>query len=629
MNHEAEIISDTLIDDICTSLARNEPVRCKLPGWGRVHIDRQLPFLCVYRRPGKNDIGTSRLPLGEASYLLADSRPRNHPQLAKLVREITRIQRQVFDAFLIIELWAGKAPMDSHQAPAFKIFAPRHQPHAKLLEKIQSALLAININDRYATVAMEYQTHTAPPDFKPLLKQTDLTALNCTCLGLEIRPVYRDTDSHELFPDELYSLHHQLAHALKHSFYSFIYSYTNLRPPHYLALGRHTITNAVRETDHKLAAISNNFDLLLHITPINVPSAWQTFQDQHFQEAPEFLYRPRPADPTMLKRQLFEIPLEDIEDPTLAYIFSEKRSELDRRITLLADRNTERFLLGSRQLFGDVTPKLLKIANDILATLAIDSGDKITTDEVLSPSDFIEYAEREIAYYRKLEPQLHTRVELRDDVSGIMVSQGNLLVGFDARVPANRVRATLAHEIGTHALTYFNGSQQPFKELCTGMAGYESLQEGLAILAEYLSGELGNTRLRLLAGRIVAVDMICREFNFLDTFHKLHQHYAFPAKPAFYITMRVFRGGGYTKDSIYLYGLVDILDYIAAGKKLEHLYLGKLSLEFLPYIEELLWRKILHAPRLQPRFLEQEEGCKSLEKLRRGYKVLDMMKGKT
>ena len=32
-------------------LARNKRVRRTLPGWGRLHIDRQLPFLCVYRRP--------------------------------------------------------------------------------------------------------------------------------------------------------------------------------------------------------------------------------------------------------------------------------------------------------------------------------------------------------------------------------------------------------------------------------------------------------------------------------------------------------------------------------------------------------------------------------------------------
>ncbi|NIQ16470.1 MAG: DUF1704 domain-containing protein, partial [Candidatus Dadabacteria bacterium] len=69
-----------------------------------------------------------------------------------------------------------------------------------------------------------------------------------------------------------------------------------------------------------------------------------------------------------------------------------------------------------------------------------------------------------------------------------------------------RVEALLQHEIGTHALTYFNGLSQPFKQLCIGLSGYEELQEGLAVLAEYLVGGLSKPRLRLLAGRVVAVN---------------------------------------------------------------------------------------------------------------------------
>ena len=89
-----------------------------------------------------------------------------------------------------------------------------------------------------------------------------------------------------------------------------------------------------------------------------------------------------------------------------------------------------------------------------------------------------------------------------------MCIRDSFLIGRDAQVPRLRVEATLAHEIGTHALTYFNGKQQPLREFFTGMADYESMQEGLAVLAEYLVGGLSRPRMRMLAGRVIAVQSI-------------------------------------------------------------------------------------------------------------------------
>ena len=81
-----------------------------------------------------------------------------------------------------------------------------------------------------------------------------------------------------------------------------------------------------------------------------------------------------------------------------------------------------------------------------------------------------------------------------------MVSNGNLLIGRKAKIPASRVDALVQHEVGTHLLTYFNGRAQPFQMLYTGLAGYEEMQEGIAVLSEYLVDGLSVPRLRLLAG---------------------------------------------------------------------------------------------------------------------------------
>ena len=82
------------------------------------------------------------------------------------------------------------------------------------------------------------------------------------------------------------------------------------------------------------------------------------------------------------------------------------------------------------------------------------------------------------------------RVEVRDDSTGVMVSNGNLLIAPTAVVPSYQVQPLLHHEIGTHIVTHVNGSCQPLRLLGAGLAGYDETQEGLAVLAEHLAGGL-------------------------------------------------------------------------------------------------------------------------------------------
>ena len=107
-NPKQHFITDRFIASLCARLSEDKRVRRKLPIWGRVHIDRQLPFLCVYRKPeGRLDEGTDRLLYGEASYLLASGAARFHESLNSLVKKIAETQAGVFGSFLIIEIWSG------------------------------------------------------------------------------------------------------------------------------------------------------------------------------------------------------------------------------------------------------------------------------------------------------------------------------------------------------------------------------------------------------------------------------------------------------------------------------------------------------------------------------------------
>ena len=83
----------------------------------------------------------------------------------------------------------------------------------------------------------------------------------------------------------------------------------------------------------------------------------------------------------------------------------------------------------------------------------------------------------------------------------------------------------------------------------------DALQEGLAVLAEYLVVGLSRPRLRLLAGRVVAVRYLLDGASFVDTFRELSLTHGFANPVAFTIAVRTFRSGGFTKDAVYLRGL--------------------------------------------------------------------------
>lgn len=618
------------IEEVENDLEKGIPVRKKMKGWGRVHIDRQLPFLCIYRRPSdRSDVGTNRLLLGEAAYIIASGETESLPGLHRLIKVVADSQVANFGASLLLELWSSKIRKNTETKesqsyrPTIRIVVSQHNSPTILLERLESYLLQIKIVDQTPQVILEYRDQIAPADQESLFLSENNLGQDVYVIGLEIEPIYRDPDTDEIFPFELRELHHGLAYALKRSFYTFAHNYTTQRPAHYHELGRHAMTSAVWETDRQLAEISDSFDMLLHVTPVNVAQAWAEFQRCGFEETPEFNYRPRPVDPDLVKRQLYQIPIERIEDPTLAHIFSAKRDELARQVTMIGDRNSPRFLYGSQQVYGEVEDWLLQLAHELIEHIS--PIEPANDNEYLDANSFAECSRKEIAHYKYVYPEFSARVEVREDVTGIMVSHGHFLIGDDARVPAARVSATLAHEIGTHVVTHYNGRSQPFHQLHAGMAGYEPLQEGMAVLSEYLVGQLDSTRLRLLAGRVLAVHKLSQGAEFAETFNELVSAHQFSKGVAFNITMRVYRGGGFTKDAVYLRGLAMLLDYIAKGGDFELLFLGKIALEYLPFIEELKWRKVLKAGPLKPRYLDDPEAMKRLQRLQQGQTLKQLV----
>jgi uncharacterized protein (TIGR02421 family) len=610
---ETNIISDELIQEIQDRLSEGKQVRRTLPLEGRLHIDRTLPFLVVYRRPLKPlDKGTDQLVKGEASYLIASSSPQLKSSLSKLIRTIVNTLSREYGAFLIIEMWSGGKDHPESEItkvvpkPGFRIITSTSRPPTKTVEILEKSLKRIKILKQPTTVALDYNKDRAPVGLTPLISSTEARKLNCFVIGLEVQPIYQNPTTGEIYPLVLRTLHRRLARTLKQAVFEFSHNQTSHRPPNYQALGRRAVVKAVWEVDSQLAEISNSFDFLLQVTPVNTDSAWTSFKQSHFEQIPVLYYRPLPVAPELLKRQLYQIHIERVEDPTLAFLFREKRMELDRQLTMLPDRGNSAFLYGSLQLFGGVSTDLLELAKNILHNLPPHSRNG-SGGTFLNAYEFAERARSEIDYYRHTYSKLSSTVQVRDDTVGLMVSRGNLLIGKQTSIPLSRVDALLQHEVGTHIVTYFNGRSQPFRQLYCGLPGYEALQEGLAVLAEYLVGGLSPSRMRLLAGRVVAAHYLITGASFVETFRELHDRYGFNQRTAFTTTIRIYRGGGFVKDAVYLRGLVDLLKYLERGYELEPLFVGKIATDHIPIIRELQYRHVLQPVPLRPRYVENPQ----------------------
>ena len=79
-----------------------------------------------------------------------------------------------------------------------------------------------------------------------------------------------------------------------------------------------------------------------------------------------------------------------------------------------------------------------------------------------------------------------------------------------------------------------------------------------------------------------------KDIHFSKTFRSLHNTFDLNREDAFYITARAYRGGGFTKDYLYLTGLKKIYNHYKQGKDLGNLLTGKVTLEYAHQIEYLI-----------------------------------------
>lgn len=591
------VTEEKLINQISDKLKKDEPIRFSLPCKGVLKMDKRVPFLIIYRVPAQGkDTFTYNLARTESAYIIAPDD--EHCSIRPIVDVISNYLADKFGGFMLVECWLSEK-VDQR---SFTIHI-NQKGALSMASKLTDELAKLHIGNQPITTKLDKQkTAVAPPSYSSLIDKQVAKQSEIVLVGIEIAPIYNDLQTGKPYPLFMRELRAAFGKALRKSLFEFVRTNTSYNVTHFEMLGTTVLDNKVWEIDQELAEYSNLFDFLLLVTPINVADAWKNFEKNNFLKSPAFHYRPMPIEPELIKRKIYNLPIEDISDPTIAFLFRDKRKEIDRMLNMMLEREKPDFMHSSLQVFGNIDEHLLEVARAIL--VVAEPKPEEEKDEILNAKEFAQMAESELIWLKQQDPSILTAVRVRDDVEGVIVSRGTLNINKNYKIGKKRAFALIQHEIGTHVVTYYNGKAQPLKLFYIGVPGYEQLQEGLAVFSEYLSGGLTNDRLRILAARVIAVNHMITGNSFVDTFFLLTDKYLFKAETAFHITMRVYRGGGLTKDAVYLKGLLHLIEYIKQGKDIAPLLIGKIRQDYLPVISELTFRGLLSKIPITPRYLD-------------------------
>lgn len=147
----------------------------------------------------------------------------------------------------------------------------------------------------------------------------------------------------------------------------------------------------------------------------------------------------------------------------------------------------------------------------------------------------------------------------------------------------------LEHEAFVHSATALNGRLQPIQAFGLAAPRTTATQEGLATIAELITGSMDLSRLRRLALRIIAVKHVVEGADFVEVFRyflRAGQNEDESARSA----ARVFRGGNphgriaFTKDVVYLHGLIGVHTFLRRAifdsriELIPRLFAGRLTL---------------------------------------------------
>lgn len=413
---------------------------------------------------------------------------------------------------------------------------------------------------------------------------------NTLVLATEVSKIYCDELTGESFPEVINQIKEGFKTAILNHAFSFIKNETTYKVSKQVNILHNELESDLIKIDKQLYSLVKDFELLSVINPINLELEKKKFIASKYKYEPQFKYNPLNIDPFEFKRKLSSIKVEKITDVSIQNMYVDTINAYFDKVDLLANLGTNKFLYNSLRYFGEPSKKDVDNANFVLycPEFRMDKEGEFNELEVV---ELFRNSIKDYGFDFDIEVSDHiaSKALVINSKRKVIIKRG---VKFDKRF----TKGLIEHEIGVHMVTTMNALKQPLKIFSIGLPVNTLTQEGLAILSEYYSDSINHDRLRELGLRVLAVNMLTSGKSFNETFLTLMEQYKMAPENAFYLTTRVYRGGGFTKDALYLKGLKTILNYVDQGKKLDNLLIGKTSVEYVDTINELVDRKMINAP---------------------------------
>lgn len=522
-----------------------------------------------------------------------------HKNYYKVTHTLIEKLESDFGASLVYDVHSYNHKRWDRKVPVFNIGAEKidNKKYAKYIENWKSELENIElkgvdvkaeINDVF--FGRGYNLEYITKNFK-----------NTLVLATEISKVYCDEETGEIYPQIIKNLQARFKKAILNNANLYVNDLTNWKHSDKNMLLDNSITQSIQKVDGQIFRLLKNFELLTYVNPINVKSEKERFFKSKFTVNPNFRYKPIKINTYELTKKLHAIDTTKLEDITIRHLYESVITGAIDKINLLASIGTNKFLYNSLRYFGRPDKVDIRNAEYVLLLPEIkEENIKAVRFGVVQAKKIFEDSFADYGFKGKI------RVD-KKVLSTVMVlnSTKTVVLKDGATFTQNELQYLAEHEIGVHMVTTMNAANNKLKVFGVGLPVNTKTGEGMAVLAEYLSGNFTMNRLRELALRVIAVDLMCNGADFKDCFNTIVKNYKMEVNKAYNLVTRVYRGGGFTKDYLYLNGFSKLLKFWHDDNDLTPLLVGKTSISFYNTIVEMIDRKLIEKPQFITKSFEK------------------------
>ena len=522
-----------------------------------------------------------------------------HANFYRVVHALVKKLESKFDACLVYDIHSYNWKRWDRKVPVFNIGSEliNHDKYDVYVESWKNELSEVSLG--------EIENVTAVNDVfygrGYLLKYLTTNFKHTLVLATEVSKIYCDELTGESYPEIIFMIREGFKNAIVNNAFEFVKNETSYKATKQVNILHNELESDLIKIDKKLYSLVHDFELLSVINPINLEFEKMKFFASKYKYEPQFKYNPINLNPLEFKRKLTALNVEKIDDISIQKMYTDTINSYMDKVDLLANIGSEKFLYNSLRYFGEPSQKDIENANFILycPDFRMDKLDDYNEEEVVK---LFEDATQDYGFDFNIEVSDHIASKAL-----VINSQKKVVIKKGVRFNKRFTKGLIEHEIGVHMVTTMNALDQPLKLFSIGLPVNTLTQEGLAILSEYYSDSINIDRLRELGLRVLTVKYMTAGNSFSETFKILIEKYKMEPDSAYYLAARVYRGGGFTKDALYLRGLKAVLSFMDSGRSIKNLLIGKTSLEYIDTIDELIARKMINPPKYYTKVFKQHE----------------------